>query len=190
MDLKELRPPDPDTRSVESRLKRKSIKYLLSSLRRHKKIAFGVCVLSGDGLAAPSFSNAWVIEYVNRVLAGSERNIHAEMKQGLDVLATVASTAPLVGLLGTVIGIVDAAYRGCGASRAVCMAATATGISEALASTALGLLVAVPALWSFNYFSDRLEQLDLEAATSSMELTNYLVIHQGRPRGVPRTPPQ
>lgn len=70
------------------------------------------------------------------------------------------------------------------------MAATATGISEALASTALGLLVAVPALWSFNYFSDRLEQLDLEAANSSMELTNYLVIHQGRPRRMPRTPPQ
>lgn len=55
---------------------------------------------SGDGLAAPSFSDAWVIGYVNRVLAVSERNIHAEMKRGLGVFATVASTAPLVGLVG------------------------------------------------------------------------------------------
>jgi biopolymer transport protein ExbB/TolQ len=67
------------------------------------------------------------------------------------------------------------------------MSGTATGISEALASTVLGLLVAVPALWSFNYFTDGLERFDLEAANSSMELTNYLVIHLGRLRRIPRT---
>jgi biopolymer transport protein ExbB/TolQ len=62
------------------------------------------------------------------------------------------------------------------------MAATATGISEALLSTAVGLLVAVPALWSFNYFTSRLETVDLETANSSMELTSYLVIQLGRQR--------
>jgi biopolymer transport protein ExbB/TolQ len=141
-------------------------------------------------LPAPSFSDAWVIDYVHRVLAGSQRSIHAEMNRGLGVLATVASTAPLVGMLGTVIGIVHAAYRGCCASRATCLAAHANGISEALMSTGLGLLVAVPALWSFNYFTERLEHLELEVENSSMELTIYLVLHMRRLRTAPRAPPQ
>ena len=133
-------------------------------------------------MPAPSFSDAWVIDYVNRVLDGSQKSIHAEMNRGLGILATAATTAPLVGMLGTVIGIVDGAFRGCGASRAACMAAPANGISEALMSTGLGLLVAVPALWSFNYFSERLELIDLEAPNSAMELTNYLAIHMSRLR--------
>jgi biopolymer transport protein ExbB/TolQ len=112
------------------------------------------------------------------------------MNRGLGVLATVASTAPLMGMLGTVIGIVDGAFRGCIGSRAMCMAAAANGISEALMSTGLGLLVALPALWSFNYFAERLEHFDLEAANSSMELTTYLAIHTRRLRTPPRTPPQ
>jgi biopolymer transport protein ExbB/TolQ len=95
-----------------------------------------------------------------------------------------------VGTLGTVIGIVHAAYRGCCASRATCLAAHANGISEALMSTGLGLLVALPALWSFNYFTERLQHLDLETANSSMELTTYLAIHTRRVRNPPRTPPQ
>ena len=141
-------------------------------------------------MGAAGFSDAWVTEYVNRVLAGSRRSIHAEMKRGLGVLATVASTAPLMGMLGTVIGIVHGAFRGCGASKAVCMAAAANGIAEALMSTGVGLVVAVPALWSFNYFSERLDHIDLEAANSAMELTNYLAIHMRRLRAVPRTPPK
>jgi biopolymer transport protein ExbB/TolQ len=141
-------------------------------------------------LAARSFSDAWIIDYVNRVLAGTQRSIRAEMKRGLGVLATVASTASLVGMLGTVIGIVGGAFRGCGASRAACMAAAADGISEALMSTGLGLLVAVPALWSFNYFTERLEHVDLETASSSRELTTYLVLNMRRLRTAPRTPPQ
>jgi biopolymer transport protein ExbB/TolQ len=139
-------------------------------------------------LAAACFSDAWVIKYTNRVLAGAQRSIHAEMKRGLGVLATVASTAPLMGMLGTVIGIVGGAFRGCGASKAVCMAATANGISEALMSTGLGLFVAVPALWSFNYFSERLQHIDLEVENSALELTTYLAIHMNHLRTVPRAP--
>ena len=141
-------------------------------------------------MAVPSFSDEWVINYVKRVLAGAQRSIHAEMNRGLGVLATVASTAPLVGMLGTVIGIVHGAFRGCCASRATCLAAHANGISEALMSTGLGLLVAVPALWSFNNLTERLAHIDLEVENSSMELTTYLVLHMRRLRTPPRTPPQ
>jgi hypothetical protein len=49
---------------------------------------------------------------------------------------------------------------------------------------------AAPALWSFNYFTGRLELFDLEAASASMELTNYLIIHLGQRRRTPRTPLQ
>lgn len=130
--------------------------------------------------APPSFDTQ-VISAVKRVLARSERNIHAEMKRGLGVLATIASTAPFVGLFGTVIGLMNA-FKGCGAEKAVCMAATVSGISEALVSTALGLFVAVPASWSYNYFTSSLETFDIETANSSMELASYLVIHLGRRR--------
>lgn len=131
-------------------------------------------------MAASASSDAQVIDAVKRVLARSQRDIHAKMKRGLGGLATIASTAPFVGLFGTVIGIMNALYRGCGAPRAVCMAATANGISEALISTALGLFAAVPASWAYNYFTSVLETLDIETANSAMELENYLVIQLGR----------
>lgn len=130
-------------------------------------------------MTGPSLSDARVIEAVKRILAGSERNIHAEMKRGLGALATIASTAPFVGLFGTVIGIINA-FRGCDATPSVCMAATAGGISEALVTTGLGLLVAVPAAWSYNYFTSRLETIDTETRNSSIELVSYLVIYLGR----------
>ena len=131
-------------------------------------------------MAASASSDTQVIDAVKRVLARSQRDIHAKMKRGLGGLATIASTAPFVGLFGTVIGIMNALYRGCGAPRAVCMAATANGISEALISTALGLFAAVPASWAYNYFTSVLETLDIETANSAMELENYLVIQLGR----------
>ena len=131
-------------------------------------------------MAASASSDAQVIDAVKRVLARSQRDIHAKMKRGLGGLATIASTAPFVGLFGTVIGIMNALYRGCAAPRAVCMAATANGISEALISTALGLFAAVPASWAYNYFTSVLETLDIETANSAMELENYLVIQLGR----------
>lgn len=127
---------------------------------------------------APAFSDAQIVDAVKRALARSQRNIHADMKQGLGGLATVASTAPFVGLFGTVIGIMNGLFRGCGAPRAVWMAATANGVSEALVSTALGLLVAVPAAWAFNYFTSVLETFDIETVNSAMELESYLVIQE------------
>lgn len=136
-------------------------------------------------MAAPTLSDAQIVDAVKRVLAWSQRDIHADMKRGLGGLATIASTAPFVGLFGTVIGIMNALNRGCGAPRAVCMAATANGISEALVSTALGLLVAVPAAWAFNYFTSRLEIFRIETANSAMELESYLVIQLALRRPIP-----
>ena len=99
----------------------------------------------------------------------------ADFKRGLGVLATVGSTAPFVGLLGTTMGIVTAfnAMSAGGASGG--LAGIAGGISEALITTALGLLVAIPAVWFYNYFTTKIENLTVEMTYSSKELIDYLI---------------
>src|SRR5207245_5799023 len=85
----------------------------------------------------------------------------AEFKRGLSGLATIGSTAPFVGLFGTVFGIINA-FRGMKNAESAGIAAVAGGISEALFTTALGLLVAVPAVWLFNYFTGKVDGFIVE----------------------------
>src|SRR5580698_7609792 len=94
------------------------------------------------------------IDASRRALNRSAAIVHAELERGLSGLATIGSTAPFVGLLGTVIGIINA-FKGISASKATGLSAVAGGIAEALVTTALGLLVAVPAVWTFNYFTNK-----------------------------------
>jgi biopolymer transport protein ExbB/biopolymer transport protein TolQ len=96
------------------------------------------------------------------------------MKRGLSGLATIGSTAPFVGLFGTVVGIINA-FKGIESTKATGLSAVAGGISEALVTTALGLLVAVPAVWAYNYFTNKVEAFDVEMDNSSMELVNYFI---------------
>jgi biopolymer transport protein ExbB/TolQ len=128
-----------------------------------------------------ALSNSEVMDVVERTLEGKRKLVHAELKKGLGGLATIASTASFVGLLGTVMGIINA-FKGVGMQKVTYMAATSAGISEALVTTAFGLFVAVPAAWSYNYFSRELENLDIDLANSSLELTTYLVEALSRQR--------
>jgi biopolymer transport protein ExbB/TolQ len=82
----------------------------------------------------------------------------ADLRTGLGVLATVGSTAPFVGLFGTVIGIVNA-FREIGATGRGGIGTVSTGIAEALVTTAVGILVAIPAVWLFNYLTQRIAHL-------------------------------
>jgi len=99
----------------------------------------------------------------------------SDFKRGLGVLATVGSTAPFVGLLGTTMGIVSAftAMGAGGASGG--LAGISAGISEALITTAMGLLVAIPAVWFYNYFTTKVEYLTVEMTYTSKELIDYLI---------------
>ncbi len=99
----------------------------------------------------------------------------ADFKRGLGVLATVGSTAPFVGLLGTTMGIVTAFTAMSGGALSGGLAGIAGGIAEALITTALGLLVAIPAVWFYNYFTTKVENLTVEMTYSSKELIDYLI---------------
>src|SRR5512146_2805644 len=95
------------------------------------------------------------IEASKRALDRAEAIVHAELKRGISSLATIGSTAPFVGLFGTVVGIINA-FKGIATEKAAGLGAVAAGIAEALATTAVGLFVAVPAVWMFNYFTNRM----------------------------------
>ncbi len=123
-------------------------------------------------------SESEVVEAAKRGLERSVAIVHAEMKRGLSGLATIGSTAPFVGLFGTVVGIINA-FKGIQAEKATGLSAVAGGISEALVTTALGLLVAVPAVWAYNYFTNKVEAFDVEMDNSSMELVNYFITRRG-----------
>ena len=134
--------------------------------------------LSEFQAASAQVSDAEVIEAAKRGLERSVAIVHAEMKRGLSGLATIGSTAPFVGLFGTVMGIINA-FKGISASKATGLSAVAGGIAEALVTTALGLLVAVPAVWTFKYFTNKVESFDVEMDNSSMELINYFITRRG-----------
>src|SRR5437868_5290745 len=114
------------------------------------------------------------IEASRRALNRASAIVHAELERGLSGLATVSSTAPFVGLLGTVIGIIDA-FREIQGQNATGVSAVAGGISEALVTTALGLTVAIPAVMMFNYFTTKIKAFDVEMDNSSSELVDYFV---------------
>ncbi len=97
-----------------------------------------------------------------------------DMKRGNGVLATVGATAPFVGLLGTTMGIINA-FQGMAVSGSGGIAAISAGVSEALLTTAFGLLVAIPAVWGFNFFQVKIENLAAEMTYTSKEFIDYLI---------------
>ena len=121
------------------------------------------------------------VEASKRALERTEAIVHAELKRGLGGLATIGSTAPFVGLFGTVMGILNA-FKGISEQKATGLAAVAGGIAEALVTTAIGLFVAIPAVMMFNYLTGRVEAFDVEMDNSSSELIDYFLKRRGMRR--------
>ncbi|HET9426016.1 MAG TPA: MotA/TolQ/ExbB proton channel family protein [Gemmatimonadaceae bacterium] len=114
---------------------------------------------------------------INSAERAVERNMLLEvtnLKRGLAVLATVGATAPFVGLLGTTMGIVNS-FVGMSESGSGGLQAIGGGVAEALITTAFGLLVAIPAVWAFNYFSTKIDNLTAEMTYVSKEMIDYLI---------------
>jgi biopolymer transport protein ExbB/biopolymer transport protein TolQ len=124
---------------------------------------------SGQGMARED-----VMDTVRRSIQRAAALTANDMKKGVSSLATIGSTAPFVGLLGTVIGVINA-FQGIGASGSAGIGAVSVGISEALVETALGLVVAIPAVWFYNYLTGRVEYFNVEMDNSSSELVDFFI---------------
>lgn len=122
-----------------------------------------------------------VVESGKRAIERETLMTTAELKKGLGNLATISTTAPFVGLFGTVIGIINA-FRGMALSGSGGLGAVSAGIAEALATTALGLFVAVPAVWMYNYFLNKIERFQVEMSNSSSQLIDYFIKNAARAR--------
>jgi len=96
-----------------------------------------------------------------------------DLRRGLAGLGTVGATAPFVGLFGTVAGIINA-FRGMALTGSGGIGAVSAGIAEALIATAVGLGVAIPAVWAFNYLTTRIEGFTVEMDNSASELMDYM----------------
>jgi len=118
-----------------------------------------------------------VVEAASRAVERSTLLTVSDFKRGVGSLATIATTAPFIGLFGTVIGIINA-FRGMAMSGSGGIGAVSAGIAEALVTTALGLFVAIPAAWMFNVFTNRLERLQVEMSNSSSELIDFFMKKQ------------
>ena len=159
-------------------LKDSNFQGALDAARKYKKSHIARVVSAGlieyDADKADFRDSHDLVGAVGRALERSVSLTAAEMKKGIGGLATIGSSAPFIGLFGTVIGIVNA-FTGIAQSGSGGLAAVSAGIAEALITTAFGILVAVPAVMAFNYFTTRLERFQIEMSNSSAELLDFFV---------------
>ena len=118
-----------------------------------------------------------VIAAVNRSVERSALRTVTELRRGLAGLATIGSSAPFVGLLGTVAGIITA-FQSMAASGSGGLASVSAGIAEALVTTAFGLLVAIPAVMMFNHLTNRVEEMQVEITNAATELVDFFINEQ------------
>ncbi|HDJ22569.1 MAG TPA: MotA/TolQ/ExbB proton channel family protein [Candidatus Aminicenantes bacterium] len=116
-------------------------------------------------------------EQIESARRGCERasNIFTqELKTGMNTLATIATSAPFIGLFGTIAGIINA-FRGMALTGSGGIGAVAQGIAEALVTTAFGIGVAVIALWCFNFLNTKVEIIGAEMANTTSEILDFFV---------------
>jgi biopolymer transport protein ExbB/TolQ len=159
-------------------LKDSNFQGALDAARKYKKSHIAKVVSAGlieyDNDKAELKDSHDLVGAVGRALDRAVSLTAAEMKKGTGGLATIGSSAPFIGLFGTVVGIVNA-FTGIAQSGSGGLAAVSAGIAEALITTAFGIMVAVPAVMAFNYFTTRLERFQIEMSNSSAELLDFFL---------------
>jgi biopolymer transport protein ExbB/TolQ len=124
--------------------------------------------------AGGGLSREDLVDSVRRSIQRATALTQSDLKKGVNTLATIGTTAPFVGLLGTVVGVINA-FVGIAATGSGGIGAVSAGIAEALVETALGLVVAIPAVWFYNYLTGRLDYFNVEMDNSSSELVDYFI---------------
>jgi biopolymer transport protein ExbB/TolQ len=140
-----------------------------------------VAAVVAAGLAAfcaapPHFTDAEAIDASQRAFRRKRKVFAADLKLGIGTPSTIASSAPFIGLFGTVLRISDA-FVGIGASKSAAMAFIALSLAEALVTAAMGIAVAIPAVWCRNYLLDRVEAMESEMSNATLEAVTYLHAH-------------
>ena len=116
---------------------------------------------------------AQALKLAKRASERSAALVHGELKRGLNSLATIASTAPWVGLFGTILGIYNS-FGGVNGSKTSIMAYYFDGLSRAFVPCAIGLIVALVAMWCYKYLLTEVEAFDSEMESASLQLINDL----------------
>jgi len=151
-----------------------AMKYPQSHLAR--VVSAGLQAFQFESQTSP-LSEVEVVEAATRAVERATLLTTSDMKRGIGSLATIATITPFIGLFGTVIGIINA-FHGMALTGSGGIGAVSAGIAEALVATALGLGVAIPAAWMFNYFTQQLERLQIEMSNSSSELVDFFMKRQ------------
>jgi biopolymer transport protein ExbB/TolQ len=102
-----------------------------------------------------------------------------EFRRGLPVLATIATSAPFIGLFGTIAGIINA-FRSMALTGSGGIGTVASGIAEALVTTAFGIGVAVIALWCYNLLNTKIDIYDAEMANTTSQIVDFFIRKQER----------
>jgi len=122
-------------------------------------------------------ANLRMEEQIDAAQRGCERasNIFSqELKKGMGTLATIGTSAPFIGLFGTIAGIINA-FRGMALTGSGGIGAVAQGIAEALITTAFGIGVAIIALWCYNFLASRIETYGTEMSNTSSQVVDFFV---------------
>ena len=156
----------------------------LAADKAYEKAYIAQLVRSGlvayrEALASEDTSGLSVAERTRRRIERHLEGINTELRKGMALLASVGSTAPFVGLLGTVLGIISA-FQGIAATGSGGLASVSAGISEALIETALGLAVAIPAVLAFNYLSAVIAQEEQSLNHAAGDLIDTIEGWEGR----------
>jgi biopolymer transport protein ExbB/TolQ len=151
-----------------------AMKYPHSHLAR--VVAAGLQAFQYESQTSP-LSEVEVVEAATRAVERATLLTTSDLRRGIGSLATIATITPFIGLFGTVIGIINA-FHGMALTGSGGIGAVSAGIAEALVATALGLGVAIPAAWMFNYFTNKLERLQIEMSNSASELVDFFMKRQ------------
>jgi biopolymer transport protein ExbB/TolQ len=153
------------------------ISELIDAVRQHQNSHVAQVVSAGiheyEGVRQAGGDPVASLELVTSALRDSMSETLIQLKRGLGFLATIGSTAPFIGLFGTVVGIINA-FRSIAATGSGGMSVVSGGIAEALVSTALGIFVAIPAVVAFNHFTGKIETFHVEMNRASTQLVNCL----------------
>jgi len=153
------------------------VQNLIEAARPYQSSYVAQVVLAGiteyDGVRQSGGDPVASLELVTSALRDSMSETLIQLRQGLGFLATIGSTAPFIGLFGTVVGIINA-FRSIAATGSGGMSVVSGGIAEALVSTALGIFVAIPAVVAFNHFTGKIETFHVQMNRASSQLVNRL----------------